>query len=310
MFVHRGFPSDISGQVALTIGNFDGVHLGHRALLARLVAAAKARGQSSAVLTFEPHPREFFAKDASPARISTLREKLERIAAEGVERVFVCRFDRRFAAISAEDFIDRVLVERLKTAHLIVGDDFCFGASRRGNFALLQKAGDMKGFQVEAMPGVMMGGDRRVSSSAIRSLLGEGRLDCAARLLGRPFSIDGRVVHGMKRGRDLGFATTNIRLRGGKSPLFGVFAVEVGGVGDRVFRGVANLGFRPSVDSDPRPLLETHVFDFSGDLYGCRLKVCFLCKIRDEIRFAELENLKARIAEDVASAKRFFKHSI
>ncbi|MDR1164203.1 MAG: bifunctional riboflavin kinase/FAD synthetase, partial [Candidatus Accumulibacter sp.] len=263
----------------------------------------------SAVLTFEPHPREFFARDASPARLSTLREKLERIAAEGVEQTFVCRFDRRFAALSAEDFIDRILVERLKTGYLTVGDDFRFGAFRRGDFALLQEAGGAKGFQVEATPSVRIDDAHRVSSSAIRALLGEGRLDRAALLLGRPFSIDGRVVHGMKRGRDLGFATANIRLRGGKSPIFGVFAVEVAGVGDRVLEGVANVGFRPSVDSDPRPLLEAHLFDFSGDLYGRRLKVRFLCKIRDEIRFSGLEDLKARIADDVVSAKRFFKHS-
>jgi riboflavin kinase/FMN adenylyltransferase len=309
MHVYRGFPSTLSVETALAIGNFDGVHVGHRALLLRLVAAAKARGLSSAALTFEPHPRELFAADASPARLSTLREKLERIAAEGVEQTFVCRFDRAFAAMPPEDFIDRVLGACLKTRYLIVGEDYRFGARRHGDFALLRAAGDARGFEVEAMPPVMSDDENRVSSSAIRFALGEGRLDLAARLLGHPFSIDGRVVHGTKRGRDFGFATANIRLRGGKSPLFGVFAVEVFGVGERALRGVANLGFRPSVDSGRLPLLEAHLFDFSGDLYGRRLKVCFLHKIRDEIRFSGLENLKARIADDVVSAKRFFKYS-
>ncbi|MDR2506458.1 MAG: bifunctional riboflavin kinase/FAD synthetase [Candidatus Accumulibacter sp.] len=310
MFVYRGFPSERSvAGTALAIGNFDGVHVGHRALLTRLVAVAKEKGLSPAVLTFEPHPREFFEGVSAPPRLSTLRQKLACITAEGVECAFVRRFDRHFAALSADDFVDRVLVEKLHTAYLIVGGDFRFGAGREGNFQSLRDAGRTRNFEVEAMSPVMLDGEGRVSSSAIRKALQEGKLNRAGDLLGRPYSITGRVIRGAKRGREMGAATANIRIRDGKSPLFGVFAVEISDSGGAVWRGVANLGFHPSVDEASSPLLEAHLFDFSGDLYGRRLTVSFIHKIRDEIRFSGLDSLKARIADDIAAAKRFFQLS-
>jgi riboflavin kinase/FMN adenylyltransferase len=307
MFVHRGFPSNSFSDTALTIGNFDGVHLGHCALFARLKAVAREKGLQSTALTFEPHPREFFSGQTAPARLSTLREKLERIAEEGIEHVVVCHFNRDLAALSAEEFIRRVLVERLRIRHLIVGDDFRFGAACRGDFSLLRKAGGEQGFQVEALRSVTLDG-QRVSSSAARTALADGRMEDAARLLGRAYAINGRVVHGTRQGRVLGFATANIRIRDDKLPVFGVFAVEAHGLGGRVYRGVANLGFRPSVNaSSTAPLLEVHLFDFSGDIYGRRLKVCLIHKLRDEIRFPDIETLKTQIADDVQSANHFFQ---
>ena len=193
-----------------------------------LKATAESENLLPAVLTFEPHPREFFAPESAPARLSTLREKLELIADEGVALTWVCHFNARFAALSAEEFIERILVGSLRVKHLIIGDDFRFGAGRRGNFALLREAGERYGFQLEAMDSVTVEGER-ASSSAVRDALAEGRIEHAARLLGRPYSIDGRVVHGDKIGRQLGFATANIRIKHDKPPLLGVFAVEVTG---------------------------------------------------------------------------------
>ena len=307
MLVYRGFSRPAPEATALTIGNFDGVHLGHRALLGRLREAARQAGLQPAVLSFEPHPREFFAPASAPARLSTLREKLELIADEGIALAYIGRFDAQFAAWSAEEFIDRVLVDCLRVKHLIVGDDFNFGAGRRGNFAMLRDAGLKSGFTVEAVGSVMVG-DERVSSSGVRAALAEGRLEHAARLLGRPYSIDGRVVHGQKLGRQLGFATANIRIKHPKPPLTGVFAVEVGGLSGGLRHGVANLGIRPSVNELPRPLLEVHLLDFSDDIYGTHLNVRFLHKLRSEARFPNLDALKEQIRRDVESATHYFKH--
>jgi riboflavin kinase/FMN adenylyltransferase len=290
----------------LTIGNFDGVHLGHRALLARLTTIASAEGLPPTVLTFEPHPREFFAPESAPARLSTLREKLELIADDGVALAYVCHFNAKFAALSAEEFIERVLVNTLRVRHLIIGDDFRFGAKRTGDFALLRETGARLGFQVEAMNSVTLEGER-ASSSAVRDALRNGRLEHAARLLGRPYSIDGRVVHGDKIGRQLGFATANIRMKHERPPLLGVFAVEVRGIDDKVLKGVANLGFRPSANQVLRPILEVHLFDFTTDIYGAHLNVRFLHKLRDEMKFPNFDALKAQIASDVEAAKNYFK---
>lgn len=306
MLVYRGFARPAPDATALTIGNFDGVHLGHRALLARLRAAAEREHLLPAALTFEPHPREFFAPKSAPARLSTLREKLELLAEEGIALASVCRFDARFAALTARAFIENILVNSLKTRYLIVGDDFCFGAGREGNFAMLCEAGKHYGFQVERMDGVLLQGER-VSSSAVRSALAAGEMEHAARLLGRPYSIDGRVVHGDKVGRSLGFATANIRIKHDKPPLLGVFAVEVHGLKDGPHAGVANLGVRPSINRVVRPLLEVHLLDFHADIYGTHLNVRFLHKLRNEERFPNLETLKAQIARDVDSAKHYFK---
>ena len=306
MLVYRGFSQTAPSATVLTIGNFDGVHLGHRALLARLTAAAAKAGLPAAVLTFEPHPREFFAPHSPPSRLSTLREKLELIADDGVDLTYVCHFNARFAAFGPEEFIERVLVGALRVRHLIVGDDFRFGARRAGNFALLREAGAHLGFQVEAMESVTLNGER-ASSSGVRDALQEGRLEHAARLLGRPYSIDGRVVHGDKIGRQLGFATANIRIKHERPPLQGVFAVEVKGLAGGPHRGAANLGYRPSANQVVRPLLEVHLFDFSADIYGAHLNVRFLHKLRDEVKFPDFNALKAQIASDVEAAKAYFQ---
>ena len=307
MLVYRGFTRPAPKATVLTIGNFDGVHRGHRALLARLKDTATQADLLPAVLTFEPHPREFFVPESAPARLSTLREKLELMADEGVELACVGHFNARFAALSAEDFIERILIATLRVKHLIIGDDFCFGADRRGNFTMLCEAGQRAGFQVDTVSSVMVG-DERVSSSGVRAALTEGRLDHAAVLLGRPYSIDGRVVHGKKMGRQLGFPTANIRIKHAKPPLTGVFAVEVGGLSGGLHHGVANLGIRPSVNELPRPLLEVHLFDFSDDIYGTHLNVRFLRKLRSETRFPNLDALKAQIALDIVTARNYFKH--
>ncbi|MEI7613160.1 MAG: bifunctional riboflavin kinase/FAD synthetase [Betaproteobacteria bacterium] len=307
MFVYRSFSQKFEGHTVLTIGNFDGVHLGHRALLARIMATAKQKKLLPAVLTFEPHPREYFAPESAPTRLTTLREKLELIAEEGIALAQVCRFNARFAALSAEEFIEKILVNGLHVKHLIIGDDFRFGAGRQGNFAMLCEAGRQRGFEVESLDSVNYAGER-ASSSAVRAALADGRMEHAASLLGRPYSIDGRVVHGKQIGRQLGFATANIRIKHDNPPLLGVFAVEVKGVDGRTLNGVANLGFRPSINESPRPLLEVHLFDLDQDIYGTHLNVRFLHKLRDEIKFPDLDALKAQIASDVEAAQRFFQH--
>jgi riboflavin kinase/FMN adenylyltransferase len=289
----------------LTIGNFDGVHLGHRALLARLKETAQSKGLTPTVLTFEPHPRDFFAPESAPARLSTLREKLELLADAGVAQAYVVHFNARFAQLSAEDFIARVLIDSLHVRHLIIGDDFCFGAGRCGNFALLRAAGERYGFTVEAMDSVTLEG-QRASSSAVRAALADGDMDRAARLLGRPYSIDGRVVHGDRMGRQFGFATANIRIKHNNPPLLGVFAVEVGGLVGGACRGVANVGIRPTANKLPRPILEVHLFDFSADIYGAHLNVRFLHKLRNEVHFADLAALKQQIALDVTEGRAYF----
>ncbi len=305
MLVYRGFSHVSPGATVLTIGNFDGIHLGHRALLKRLTDAAKAENLLPTAITFEPHPREYFAPDSAPARLSTLREKLEMIADEGVEAAYVGHFNARFAALSAEDFIERILVGCLRVKHLIIGDDFRFGAGRRGDFAMLRQSGERFGFAVDAMGCVMLDAER-ASSSAVRDALAAGRMEHAARLLGRSYSIDGRVVHGEKMGRQLGFATANIRIKHDRPPLTGVFAVEVHGLPDGPHHGVANLGIRPSANQVARPLLEVHLFDFARDIYGAHLNVRFVHKIRDEARFPNLEALKAQIMRDADEAGQFF----
>jgi riboflavin kinase/FMN adenylyltransferase len=307
MLVYRGFSHVSPGATVLTIGNFDGIHLGHRALLKRLTDAAKAENLLPTAITFEPHPREYFAPDSAPARLSTLREKLEMIADEGVEAAYVGHFNARFAALSAEDFIERILVGCLRVKHLIIGDDFRFGAGRRGDFAMLRQSGERFGFAVDAMGCVMLDAER-ASSSAVRDALAAGRMEHAARLLGRSYSIDGRVVHGEKMGRQLGFATANIRIKHDRPPLTGVFAVEVHGLPDGPHHGVANLGIRPSANQVARPLLEIHLFDFARDIYGTHLNVRFVHKIRDEARFPNLEALKAQIMRDADAARKFFHH--
>jgi riboflavin kinase/FMN adenylyltransferase len=300
MVVTHGSLQRARGRCALTIGNFDGVHRGHRALIDRVVARARENDLTSCVLTFEPHPREFFAGEAAPARITRLRDKLELLAQAGVERVHVARFDARFAALAPERFVEDVLVDGLGVRTLSIGRDFRYGARRAGDFAMLEAAGKRHGFFLEAMDDVEFEG-RRVSSSAVRAALEAGDLRGAERLLGHPYSISGRVAHGAKLGRGLGFPTANIVLRR-PPPISGIFAVEV----DRYGRGVASVGRRPTVNPVAIPLLEVHLFDRDEDLYGEHLRVRFLKKLRDEEKYDGLPALQAAIARDARQAREFF----
>ena len=305
MRVFRGFSRPLPGPTALAIGNFDGVHRGHGVLLERLGGVARQLALPSTVLTFDPHPREFFSLASAPARLTTFREKLELLAEAGIEQAMVCRFNARFAALTATQFIEQVLVGGLRVRQLIVGDDFRFGKGRAGDFSLLQQAGATHGFSVEAMGSVTVDGER-VSSSAVRAALVAGDMEQAARLLGRPYIIDGQVAHGDKVGRQLGFATANIRIRHNPLPMTGVFAVEVSGLGVKPLPGVANLGIRPTVGGT-RPLLEVHLFDFDRDIYGAHISVRFVHKLRSEQRFPNFDALKVQIAADAAAARAFFK---
>lgn len=305
MRVFRGFSRPVAGPTALAIGNFDGVHRGHGTLLGRLGETARQFSLPPTILTFEPHPREFFAPASAPARLTTFREKIELLAEAGVEQAMVCRFNALFAALTAEQFIEQVLVHGLQVRHVIIGDDFRFGKGRLGDFALLQAAGSRFGFGVEAMGSVMVDGER-VSSSGVRAALATGDMAHAASLLGRPYIIDGQVAHGDKIGRQLGFATANIRIKHNPLPMTGVFAVQVSGLGDQPLPGVANLGVRPTVGGT-RPLLEVHLFDFDRDIYGKHISVRFVHKLRNEQRFPNFDALKAQIAADAAAARAFFE---
>jgi len=305
MRVFRGHSRPVPAPVVLAIGNFDGVHLGHVALVKRLAEVAACSQLAPTVLTFEPHPREFFAPASAPARLTTLREKLELLGESGARQAMICPFNARFAALSADEFIQQVLVRGCQVRYLIIGDDFRFGRGRTGDFTLLQDAGRRFGFAVEAMSSVMVDGER-VSSSAIRQALVAGNMAHAARLLGRPYIIDGQVSHGQKLGRQIGFATANLRIKHNPLPMSGVFAVEVSGLGGKPLPGVANLGIRPTVGGT-RPLLEVHLFDFERDIYGAHISVRFVHKLRNEQRFPNIDALKAQIAADAANARAFFE---
>jgi riboflavin kinase/FMN adenylyltransferase len=305
MQISRGIPVAADSPVALTIGNFDGVHLGHQAMLDALLYAARERGLPPCVMTFEPHPREFFAPDQAPTRLTSLREKLELLAARGVARAHICRFDYAFAQISADDFVSRIVVSGLRAQWLLVGDDFRFGARRAGDIVTLRQASARFGFAVESMASVTLDGER-VSSTAVRTALVAGDLDRASRLLGRAYSISGRVVRGQGIGHKLGFPTANVQMKHNRPPLAGIFAVELTGVGERTLRGVASLGVRPTLEAKGKPVLEVHLFDFDGSLYGRHVSVDFLHKFRDEEKYADLAALTRQIGIDVENARSFF----
>ena len=294
--------------VALTVGNFDGIHRGHQAMVQRLLGTARSRGLQSCVLTFEPHPREFFAAEGAPTRLTSLREKLELLAAHGVERTHVQRFDRAFASLAPEAFVEQVLAKRLRTRWLLIGEDFRFGARRAGDLPFLKGLGPRYGFEVEILPAVARAGIR-VSSSAVRAALAAGDLAGAEELLGRPYSISGRVVHGRKLGRELGFATANVQLKHNRPPLTGIYAVRVHGVGTSSRPAVASLGVRPTITASGRAVLEVHLFDFSADLYGAHMRVEFLHKIRDEEKYSNLDALRAQIERDCEAARTFLLES-
>jgi riboflavin kinase/FMN adenylyltransferase len=309
---------------ALTIGNFDGVHRGHQAMLALLRSEARHRGLPSCVMTFEPHPRDHFARVAgrpelAPARIATLRDKLIELQACGVDEAVVLPFDDRLAALSPQAFIDDILVDGLGTRYLLVGDDFRFGARRAGDYALLDAAGERAGFDVARMLSYEVHG-LRVSSSAVRDALAAGDMEQAARLLGRPYAISGHVVHGRKLGRALGesaagradgFRTLNLRFGHPKPAASGIFAVRTHGLADAPIDGVASLGVRPTIEDAGRVLLEVHCLDWPAALgpeggYGRLVRVELLHKLRDEARYDGLDALTAAIAADVAHARDWF----
>lgn len=301
MLITHGWPNATRPN-AVTIGNFDGVHQGHQAMLARLTARAAAVGGLPCVLTFEPHPREIFTPHDAPTRLTSLREKLEILKNLGVAHVHVCRFSKEFAALSPEDFVRRILVDGLKARYVLVGDDFRFGAKRGGDFDALLVYGEKYGFKAEAMHTVEAAG-QRASSTAVREALAGGDMAGAAQLLGRPYSISGRVVGGDQLGRKIGYPTANIQLKHNRPPLKGVFAVRVQGLGKPDWPGVANLGTRPSVHPNGNPTLEVHLFDLDRQLYGQHLRVEFLHKLRDEAKFANFEALVAQIGKDAEQAR-------
>lgn len=294
MQIFRHFPQASTPQ-AIAIGNFDGMHLGHQALLRQLMAYTQTYQITPAVMTFEPHPREFFMPQNAPARLASMREKLEYFAECGVQHVYVQRFNQAFAGQSPAAFM-QVLRDQLNANVVMVGEDFCFGAKRAGSVQTLVE----HGFNVIPLPEVQLRGER-VSSTLVRNALAAGELIKAQSLLGRPYSISGKVVHGAKLGRQLGFPTANVHMRHERPALTGVYAVKLNNL-----PAVANLGNRPTLEGIPKLKLEVHVFDFNGDLYGQHVHVQFFHKLRDEQKFAGLDALKAQIALDALQAKQYF----
>lgn len=288
-----------------TIGNFDGIHLGHQAVIGQLADEAARLECPAVVITFEPQPMEYFVPDKVPARLTRFREKIVVLRRFAVDRVLCLRFNRYLAGLSADEFIQRILVDGLGIRYLVVGDDFRFGKDRTGDFQQLVEAGERHGFQVVNMHTFSVDNER-VSSTRIRQALEADDLPGAERLLGRDYRMSGRVVHGEKLGRQLGYPTANIYLHRKASPLQGIFVVEVYGLAGEPLPGVASLGTRPTVDGK-KVLLEVFLFDFDRDIYGEHLQVSFLHKLRDEEKFASLETLTAKIAEDVQRAKDYFK---
>ncbi|RUO61682.1 bifunctional riboflavin kinase/FAD synthetase [Pseudidiomarina marina] len=285
----------------LTIGNFDGVHLGHQAVLAQVKAQALARGVPATVMTFEPQPQELFQPDKAPARLTNFREKHMALREQGIGRHIVIEFNRKFSNLPAREFIERVLVDMLGVQFLVVGDDFRFGHGREGDFAMLQRAGAELGFEVVDTQSYRQQ-QQRVSSTAIRQCLSDGDFTQAAAMLGRPYAFEGRVVHGEKKGRTIGFPTANIQLKRLHSPLQGVFAVQVQCNDGKMHAGVANIGRRPTLNGE-RVQLEVHLFDFVGDLYGQQLRVVPTHFIRAEQKFADFAQLQQQIAADAEKAR-------
>lgn len=289
----------------VTIGSFDGVHLGHQAVLRQLCQQAAQLSMPSMVMIFEPQPHEFFAGDRAPARLMRLREKVLALFSHGVDRICCLPFNNFLSQLSAEDFIDRVLLQGLGVKYLVIGDDFRFGSGREGDYRLLQMAGDAHNFIVTDTDSYLVGG-QRVSSTRIRQLLQENAFVKAAKLLGKPYKISGRVVKGKQLGRKLGTPTANVHLHRYRSPLSGVFAVEVELPIGEVTQGVANVGIRPTISGDDKPILEVHLFNRDGNLYGQEISVEFKHKIREEQRFSGLDELKQHIQQDIDQAKQFF----
>lgn len=289
----------------VTIGAFDGVHLGHKAILKQVVARAHALQLPSVAMVFEPQPNEYFCADKAPARLMRLREKLSALFAAGIDRVLCLRFDAKLAALSADEFVQTVLIDGLGVKHLVVGDDFRFGCDRRGDFELLRSWGERANFAVDDSKTLEISGGR-ASSTRIRKALADSDFALAAEQLGQPYSISGRVIYGQQLGRTIGVPTANVQLKRYRSPLNGVFTVTVSLDDGQQFNGVANVGVRPTVAGDSRPLLEVHIFDFDGDLYGRSINVSFCSKLRSEQKFDSIEQLKLQIEHDITQAKAYF----
>ncbi len=297
-------PAPAAGAV-IGLGNFDGVHLGHQAILHSVTERAKALGAAAAVMTFSPHPREFFARERAPLRLQTFRQKMALFAEAGIDYCFVVRFDARFAALSPHNFVHKVLAGQLRARHVVTGYNFAFGKGRGGDTATLAQEAAACGMGFTSCPPVMGAGGQEVSSSAIRRLLSEGKTAQADALLGRSYAVEGRVVHGDKRGGAMGYPTANIRLGALFRPRYGVYAVRLH-AGQARFDGVANFGIRPMFALE-EPLLEVHVFDASPDLYGKRVRVELVDFIREERYFDSLDGLTRQIAEDCAVARHKLK---
>lgn len=289
----------------LTIGNFDGLHLGHRLVMDNLAGHGKRLQLPTVAMIFEPQPLEYFLGDHAPSRLTRLREKAIQFGKLPLDALLVMPFNATLADYDAEQFIDNILVKRLHTRHLVIGDDFHFGKARRGNFALLQTRGREYGFEVESTASFELQG-QRISSTLIRDALLDGRLTEARAMLGRDYSICGRVAHGDKRGRELGFPTANVQMFRKNTPVAGVFAVTLTGLDNREYRGIANVGTRPTVDGGAKAVLETHLFDFDSDIYGRYVEVHFKKKIRDEVRFPSLQALQTQIARDIEISRQYF----
>ena len=305
----RGFynlPKNPTGCVA-TIGNFDGIHLGHQTVLNQLAMKGDTFGLPAVVIMFEAQANEYFAPDKAPARLSRFREKVETLRCYSIQQLCVLQFNNKLAQMTAKEFIQRLIVDGLNVKYLVVGDDFKFGKDRQGNFAMLQQAGKEHGFQVVNMHTFSVD-QIRVSSTRIRQALEAGDLMLAEKLLGRPYRMSGRVAHGDKRGRTMGFPTANIHLHRKKVPLNGVYAVQLFGIKGEPIQGVANVGVRPTVGAE-KALLEVHLFDFNRDIYGEHVQVHFLHKLRDEQKFSDLDELINQIKLDSEQAKLYFSNS-
>lgn len=287
----------------LAIGNFDGVHLGHQALLKHLIEEGKKRNLPTVVMIFEPQPLEFFAQDKAPIRITRFRDKVQQIQAAGIDYLLCVKFNKAFAQMTAEQFITTLLVHKLGVQYVLSGEDFCFGRQRQGNLAMLQAAAKQYGFTAEVAPTLTVS-DHRVSSTAVREALQQSDFERVTELLGRPYTISGRIVYGQQLGRTLGFPTANMQLDGKTAPLKGVFAVKATIDGQTHF-GVANMGFRPTV-AGRAFLLEVHLFHINANLYGKQMSVEVCHKIRDEQKFGSLDALKAQIQHDAEATKQFF----
>lgn len=285
----------------VTIGSYDGIHLGHQALLSRVVAESESRGLPSVVMSFEPTPKEFFSGNAPPPRLMRFREKFEALAATGID-IFHCpRFDAAMTAIRADAFVRQLLIHTLNVRHLVIGDDFRFAAGREGDIELLRRAGRALSFDVEQVASVTVGG-QRVSSTAIREALQQGDMEQARKLLGRYYRMSGKVIRGERIGRELGYPTANVHLKRRLSPVLGIFAVRVLGLRDTPLAGVASVGTRPTFDGT-NPILEVHLFDFNEDIYGRRIHVEFVARLRDEVKFDAVEQLVEQMHRDSAAAR-------